>query len=118
MPFISSTAGNTDQLANLRRLIGFRWLALALMAALTLLLPGTLDIPLPTAPLLVIISIAALFNGIAFRRARHADSATPAELFSQLLIDIALLSALVFFSGGATNPLVSLLSCRRSPLLH
>jgi two-component system, sensor histidine kinase RegB len=109
MPFISSTTGNIDRLANLRRLIDFRWLALALMAALILLLPGTLDIPLPTTPLLVIIVIAALFNGVAYRRAKHAESATPAELFSQLLIDIALLSALVFFSGGATNPLVSLL---------
>ncbi|MBL8420501.1 MAG: HAMP domain-containing histidine kinase, partial [Dechloromonas sp.] len=34
---------------------------------------------------------------------------TSVELLSQLLIDIFALSALVFFSGGATNPLVSLL---------
>ncbi len=109
MPFISCAADDTDQLANLRRLIAARWVALGLMAALTLLLPRALAIPLPTAPLLAIIGITALFNGLALWRARQADSATPLELFSQLLIDITALSALLFFSGGATNPLVSLL---------
>lgn len=109
MSFISRTANGTDQLANLRRLIAVRWGALALMAALILLLPDALAIPLPTAPLLAIIGITALFNSAALWRARRADSAAPVELFSQLLVDIAALSALVFFSGGATNPLVSLL---------
>ena len=109
MSFTSRTADGTDQLANLRRLIAVRWVALVLMAALTLLLPAALAIPLPTAPLLAIIGITALFNGAALWRARRADSAGPGELFSQLLVDIAALSALVFFSGGATNPLVSLL---------
>ncbi len=109
MSFISSTADGTDQLANLRRLIAVRWGALVLMAALILLLPDALAIPLPTAPLLAIIGITALFNGAALWRARRADAAAPVELFSQLLVNIAALSALVFFSGGATNPLVSLL---------
>ena len=109
MSFISRTTNGTDQLATLRRLIAVRWGALALMVALILLLPDALAIPLPTAPLLAIIGITALFNGAALWRARRADSAAPVELFSQLLVDIAALSALVFFSGGATNPLVSLL---------
>lgn len=103
------SAPSSDQLATLRRLIAFRWLALALLGALTLLLPGVLAIPLPTLPLLAIVTIAAVFNGFAAWRAARATSATAAELFSQLLIDIVVLSALVFFSGGATNPLVSLL---------
>ena len=109
MSIVSCTAGNSDQLATLRRLIAFRWLALALMAGLTLAMPVVLEIPLPTAPLLAILAIAGLFNGIAGRRAARAEAASGAELFTQLLIDIAVLSALVFFSGGATNPLVSLL---------
>jgi two-component system sensor histidine kinase RegB len=79
------------------------------MAGLTLLVPGLLEIPLPLAPLLVLLGIAALFNGTLHWRLRNADLASPAELFTQLLIDIATLGALVFFSGGATNPLVSLL---------
>ena len=109
MSFISRIADGADQLANLRRLIAVRWGALVLMAALVLLLPDALAIPLPTAPLLAIIGITALFNGAALWRARRADAAAPVELFSQLLVDIAALSALVFFSGGATNPFVSLM---------
>ena len=109
MPFTSCTTDDSNQLANLRRLIGARWVALALMVGLTLLVPDTLDIPLASAPLLAIIGITALFNGVAQWRIRRAESATPVELFSQILVDIATLSALVFFSGGATNPLVSLL---------
>lgn len=109
MPFISCTADGSDHLANLRRLVAARWAALAAMAGLTLLLPGLLEIPLPLAPLLALLGIAALFNATVQWRLRDADSASPAELFTQLLIDIATLGGLVFFSGGATNPLVSLL---------
>jgi len=109
MPFTSCSAGDTNHAANLQRLITARWAALALMAGLTLLAPGALDIPLPTVPLLAIIGITALFNGIVQWRLKRTPSATAGELFSQLLIDISTLSALVFFSGGATNPLVSLL---------
>ena len=109
MPFTSCSAGDTNHAANLQRLITARWAALALTAGMTLLAPGALDIPLPTVPLLAIIGITALFNGIVQWRLKRTPSATAGELFSQLLIDISTLSALVFFSGGATNPLVSLL---------
>jgi two-component system sensor histidine kinase RegB len=109
MPFISCTADGTEHLANLRRLFASRWAVLAVMTLLVMAAPGTLDIPLPQAPLFAIIGISALFNGLVDWRLRHADSATASEFFSQLLLDIAALSALVFFSGGATNPLVSLL---------
>ena len=109
MPFISCTADGSDHLANLHRLVTVRWVALALMAVLALAVPGALEIPLPQMPLLAIIGVAALFNGMVHWRVRGADSATPVELFTQLLFDIAALGALVFFSGGATNPLVSLL---------
>ena len=80
MPVISCADDGADQLVHLRRLIAVRWVALALMAALTLLAPAALGIPLPTAPLLAIIGITALFNGIALWRARRADSAAPVEL--------------------------------------
>jgi two-component system sensor histidine kinase RegB len=109
MPFISSTASGVDHLANLRRLVASRWAVLTIMTLLVLFVPGTLDIPLPQTPLFGIIGVTALFNGLVQWRVRQAGSATSHELLSQLLVDIASLGALVFFSGGATNPLVSLL---------
>ena len=109
MPFISCTADGTDHLANLRRLVASRWAVLASMALLVMIVPGALDIPLPQLPLLAIVAVAAGFNVLVQWRVLKACSATSYELLSQLLFDIGVLSALVFFSGGATNPLVSLL---------
>ena len=109
MPFISCRADSADHLANLRRLVASRWVVLAVMAALVLIAPSSLDIPLAQSPLFGIISVTALFNALVQWRVLRARTATPYELFSQLLFDIVALSALIFFSGGATNPLVSLL---------
>ncbi len=98
-----------EHLPNLRRLVASRWVVLGSVALATLLVPELLAIPLPRAPLLGIVGITAMLNALVHWRLRSASHASPLELLSQLLIDIASLSAIVFFSGGATNPLVSLL---------
>ena len=49
---------NADYLANLRRLVGGRWVVLALLAQLIMIGPGLLEIPFPQVPLLGIIAIA------------------------------------------------------------
>ena len=109
MPFITCDNKGNEHLVNLRRLVSSRWLALAVLALLVLLSPLLLDVPLPQQPMLAILAVAGLINTITWWRLRQATDATPYELFSHLLIDIAALSALCFFSGGATNPLVSML---------
>lgn len=95
--------------AHLRRLVASRWIVISAMALLVLISPGWLDIPLPQEPLFGILAVLAALNGIVQWRMAGSTTATPYELLSQLLIDLIALSALVFFSGGATNPLVSLL---------
>lgn len=109
MAFFSCTTDQTDHLGDLRRLVASRWLVLGSMAGLVLIAPDLLDIPLQQPLLLAILAVGALFNSIVQWHLRHAEHASQHELFSQLLVDIATLSGLVFFSGGATNPLVSLL---------
>jgi two-component system sensor histidine kinase RegB len=109
MALTPGTTANTENLANLRRLVLGRWVVLAVLAQLIMIVPGLLDIPAPQPPLLGIIAIAGLFNGFAQWRLAHAQSATSGELFSHLLFDVGMLSAVVFLSGGAANPLVSLL---------
>ena len=100
---------DSDHLANLRRLVAGRWVVLALLALAVMIAPATFDIPLPQAPLLAVVAVAGLINSVIQWRVLKSTTATPWELFSQLLIDMAVLGAVVFFSGGATNPLVSLL---------
>ena len=60
MPVIFSTAEGSDHLATLRRLVGARWIALGLMAGLTLLVPPILAISLPQVPLFAIIGTTAI----------------------------------------------------------
>lgn len=109
MAITQCTTANTDHLANLRRLVFGRWVVLAILTQLIMVGPGLLDIPVPQVALLGIVAIALLFNGIAQWRVARSQTATANELFSQLLFDIGMLSAIVFLSGGAANPLVSLL---------
>jgi len=107
-PFPSPST-SSDHLANLRRLTTARWAVVALAGLLVATVPGLLDVALPVAPLLGILGLVALFNGLSQWRINRSETASQAELMSQLALDIACLSALLFFSGGATNPLISLL---------
>ena len=112
-PFVTSNLnqhGDGAQiLASLRRLIAARWVVLAMAATIILVAPFLLAIPLAATPLLAIIGVATLFNGLAWRRFRSRSVADAAELLRQICLDLATLTALMFFSGGATNPLISLL---------
>ncbi len=47
-------------------------------------------------------------NLLAHLRLRHAAGIRDGELFAHLLVDVAVLSALLYLSGGSTNPFVSL----------
>ncbi len=98
-----------EHLSNLRRLVASRWIVLGCLALTILFVPEFLGIPLPSGPLLGIVAVTTVLNGLVWWRLSTATAVSPLELFSQLLIDMAALSAIVFFSGGAANPLVSLL---------
>ena len=101
-----SPASPTDAL---RRLISLRWLSIGTMLGVLLLVPWLLDIPLPGAALLpVAVSLIAI-NGLSMLRAARISAIHPAELFAQLCIELAAWSAFLYFTGGATNPLISLL---------
>jgi two-component system, sensor histidine kinase RegB len=103
------TADNNEYLSHLHRLLHVRWIMLALMSMLVLIAPTLLDIVLPQMVMLLIIGVGAGINAIGHYYFKRRQSASASELCSQLMIDIGTLSALIFFSGGATNPLVSLL---------
>ena len=109
MPLLFHSADSQETLLNLRRLVKLRWAMLLLMALLVLVAPALLHIHLPQAVLLAILALGALINLITYRQFRERQFATSNELCSQLISDMLTLAALVFFSGGATNPLISLL---------
>ncbi|MDP1524322.1 MAG: ATP-binding protein [Rhodocyclaceae bacterium] len=90
------------------RLVLLRWWWVAGLTLAVLSAPTFLAIALPLPPLIAVLLLLAGFNFIAQRRATQRDFDTP-ELAAQLGIDLTGMSVLLYLTGGATNPLVSLL---------
>ena len=93
----------------LRRLLNLRWLTIGCMLAVVALVPWLLDIPLPVRALLQIAAALVALNLLSLLRVRRLHDIHPAELFLQLCIDLGAWSLFLYFTGGATNPLISLL---------
>ena len=65
------------------------------------------SINLPFTEILIALVILTSVNLLTFSRLRQKLPVTDIEFFIQLLIDLACLSAVFYFSGGANNPFVS-----------
>lgn len=92
---------------NLRRLVAIRYVALA--GQITALALFTLVYPLDL-PVALLGGLITLFTGITIAthwRIRHLGQVSANEFCGHLLVDLLWLSALLYFSGGATNPFVS-----------
>ena len=68
-----------------------------------------LGLAIPVVPLLGGIAVLAVFAAWVFWRLSRPWPVTPAEAFGHVAVDIGVLTWLLYFSGGATNPFVSLL---------
>lgn len=94
-----------DRLAiNLTWLLALRWGAVGGQLAMILLAKWGMSIPLPLTPLLAILAFAAATNAVAvwwLRGGRLVPEWTPGAL---MLLDVVLLTALLYFSGGPYNP--------------
>lgn len=91
------------------RLVAARWAFLVIALALILLVPVLLVIPLPWLPLLAVVTLGAAWNLLVQHRLRKEAPCGRNQLTSNLMVDLCLFDALLFFSGGATNPMISLL---------
>ncbi|MET3709999.1 two-component system sensor histidine kinase RegB [Sphingomonas trueperi] len=92
---------------NLLLLVQLRWLAV--LGQLTTILGVHLvfDVRLPLVPMLVTVGVLVSLN-LAMYPARALRPATNAQVMAGLLVDVMCLTVLLYLSGGATNPFVSL----------
>lgn len=67
-----------------------------------------LGMPLPLAPIAAVMAAYILFNMLTLWRLRSRPSESAGGFLLQLTLDVAALAALLYFSGGSTNPFVSL----------
>jgi two-component system sensor histidine kinase RegB len=90
---------------NLSWLIQLRWGSFAGQAATVLGVYGALDIRIPVLPLLLIVAIGVASNlAVAIWFRNNKADVREWHLASVMSLDIVLLTALLFFTGGPENP--------------
>lgn len=94
---------------SMHRLARLRWWLLAGEIAAILAVPEWLDITLPQWPMLCVVGLQMVANALALFRIKRCAAFSDGEFCVQLVLDILALSVLMFLSGGAANPLISLL---------
>lgn len=99
----SSTPSST-----LRILFWFRTLAIGGQIATTILAMALFSFPLNLSGIAAIIGVLIVVNIYTWYRSTITTDHRSIEIFVQLLIDIAALTGLFYFAGGATNPFISM----------
>jgi len=118
---LNAAAGNTEPGATaslrlpagelrsfMRLLYTLRWLGAICQALTIYIVTRVMAVDLATAPLWSGVALLVAFNLYVHVRARQARDPGPAELFAQLLVDIAVLTWQIAWSGGIENPFSSL----------
>lgn len=95
-------------LKNLQQLIQLRWMALFGQIATVAVVALGMDIPIPQHSMYTVLAGLGVFNLLSLLRCRTPLPVTSAELLLTLLVDVGCLTALLYLSGGATNPFVFL----------
>jgi two-component system, sensor histidine kinase RegB len=90
------------------QLVQLRWLAVLGQLLTILLTHYVFDVDLPLREMISIMAGLATFNGFYEVSLVAGRKILSVELFFGLLVDLAALTALLYFSGGATNPFVFL----------
>ncbi|HEY1058861.1 MAG TPA: ATP-binding protein [Limnobacter sp.] len=89
---------------NMLHLIHLRWLAVLGQIATILVATLVLGIHLPMAKMITVLVVLIAFNAGSHLRWHDEASVTNQALFLALMVDVATLTALLYFSGGTNNP--------------
>lgn len=101
----TSERPSDSALLGLSWLITLRWWALVGNGAALILIRVIADVTFPVVPLFVLFGIAAISNlALHFLSAKPVN-VRPALIGSVLLTDTVILSLILYFSGGPSNPL-------------
>ncbi|RMD79736.1 MAG: sensor histidine kinase, partial [Gammaproteobacteria bacterium] len=93
---------------NLRRLVLLRAVAVAGQALAIAVAAGPLGLPLPLLPLGAVLGAEVLLSLATWAYLARGGEAGPRGFLLQLAADVAALAALLYWTGGAANPFVSL----------
>lgn len=102
-PLAAATTRN-----NLLLLVQLRWIAVAGQVATIAVAEHVFHVRLPLFQMGVVLGVFVGGNALSILRLRWPSRITNAELFITLCFDALILTALLYLSGGATNPFTSL----------
>ncbi len=105
---ISPDPDGTAGRKNMQQLILLRWIAVLGQIATIGAAYFLFDIPLPMDVMLTLVLILAAFNAVSVLRLQARRPVTNMELFIALLVDVGILTAQLYCSGGTTNPFIFL----------
>lgn len=108
MPRQSTRMHEASALINLRRLLVLRNVAIAGQTVAVLVAAFALNMDVPLGAVSLVIAGLALLNAVAWWRLKRQLPGSH-EFIAHLLADVLGLTALLYFTGGATNPFVWLL---------
>lgn len=92
----------------LRYLLLLRSIAIAGAVAALATMSIALDARPPVAPIALVVAALSAYTAHSWRRMRLGEPVSEPYFFQQLMVDVAALTAILYFAGGSTNPLVSL----------
>lgn len=95
-------------LNNLKYLLLIRFIAIGGQVLALLLLRQVFAIDMPAAPVVWIIIALVLFTLVSWLRLREREEIPDWIFLGQLLVDVAVLTLLVYFTGGSANPFIFL----------
>jgi two-component system sensor histidine kinase RegB len=93
---------------NMHQLIQLRWIAVLGQVATIYVVSMGFGVPLPLNYMLPVLGALVAFNIVGMLRLRLAPEVTNSELLVAMLVDVGMLTAQLYLSGGATNPFVFL----------
>lgn len=94
--------------SHLRRLFILRSLTIAVQLCAMLFAVYFLKIELNLLPILLCVFALASFNAYVWFRISDGEAVQENEIFLHLLVDVAALTIVLYFSGGASNPFITL----------
>lgn len=97
---------DTANTRNLSLLIQLRWLAVVGQVVTILLVHQWFKIPLPLLEMASVLVFLVMLNVVSIWRHQSLESVTNAELFFEMLLDVAALTIQLHLSGGASNPFI------------
>jgi two-component system sensor histidine kinase RegB len=105
---LSASSGETVGQQNMLQLIQLRWIAVSGQVLTIGYVQWVFKIELPLLPMAAVLCFLVGLNLFSLYRPRKLGDVRNGALLLALLLDVAALTALLYLSGGATNPFVFL----------